>query len=54
MICAQLLFTYWSPMNRLFGSAPIENFEWLLILIVGLTIYSVIEIEKKLFCHFGR
>ncbi len=52
MISAQLLFTYWPPMNRLFGSAPIDGFEWLLILTVSMTIYLVIEVEKGLYCRF--
>ena len=52
MISAQLLFTYWPPMNLLFGSAPIESFEWLLILAIGMTIYWVIEVEKGLYRRF--
>jgi Ca2+-transporting ATPase len=52
MISAQLLFTYWPPMNRLFGSAPIESYEWLLIISIGMTIYLVIEVEKGLFRRF--
>jgi magnesium-transporting ATPase (P-type) len=51
MIGAQLLFTYWPPMNQLFGSAPIAGFEWLIIGSVGMTIYLVVEVEKGLYCR---
>ncbi|MCX7088083.1 MAG: cation transporting ATPase C-terminal domain-containing protein, partial [Methylococcales bacterium] len=46
MTVAQLLFTYWSPMQQLFGSTAIGYNEWALILMAGMVIYVVIEIEK--------
>ncbi|NOT12914.1 MAG: cation-transporting P-type ATPase [Methylococcaceae bacterium] len=54
MIFAQLLLTYWSPMNQLFGTAPIETFEWLIIVALGLVIYLLIELEKGLFKRFSE
>ena len=48
MILLQVLFTYSSTMNQLFGSAPIGHAEWLWVLCGGLTIYAVVGIEKVL------
>ncbi len=48
MIVLQLLFTYAPVMNRLFGSAPIGMYEWVVILLGGWIIYIVIGIEKWL------
>jgi magnesium-transporting ATPase (P-type) len=46
MTSAQLLFTYWLPMQLLFGSAAIGYDEWVLILMASSVIYTVIEGEK--------
>jgi Ca2+-transporting ATPase len=46
MTALQLLFTYWPPMQKLFGSAAIGYDEWLLILVVALTIYLTVGFEK--------
>ena len=48
MVLAQILFTYSPTMNQLFGSAPLSSIEWVLILIGGLLIYGVVDIEKWL------
>ena len=48
MILLQIMFTYAPVMNRLFGTAPIGTYEWLWILAGGLTIYTVVGIEKRL------
>jgi Ca2+-transporting ATPase len=48
MVGLQLLFTYTPTMNLLFGTAPIGLVEWSWILGGGLTIYSVVGIEKRL------
>jgi magnesium-transporting ATPase (P-type) len=47
MIVAQLLITYMPMMNWLFHTAPISLSDWLHIVLVGLVIYLVIDIEKK-------
>jgi Ca2+-transporting ATPase len=47
MVTLQLLFTYWPPMNRLFGSAPIGPDIWGIILGFSVVIYVVVEIEKR-------
>jgi Ca2+-transporting ATPase len=48
MILLQILFTYWPPMQRLFGSAAIGYNEWLLIIGVGMVIYATVGLEKLL------
>ncbi|MBL6986421.1 MAG: cation-transporting P-type ATPase [Methylobacter sp.] len=48
MILLQLLFTYWPPMQRLFGSAAIGYDEWLLIIGIGIVIYATVGLEKLL------
>jgi magnesium-transporting ATPase (P-type) len=48
MIVVQLLYTYVSLMNELFGSAPLSLALWLDVIAVGLAAYCIIEIEKWL------
>jgi len=47
MLVAQLLFTYLPTMNLLFHTAPIGLVDWASIVLVGLVIYIVIGLEKK-------
>jgi cation-transporting P-type ATPase F len=51
MAVLQLAFTYAPPMNRLFGTAPISGTAWGAILLFGLAVYLIIEIEKRLVGH---
>jgi len=46
MIVLQLLFTYTPAMNRFFHSAPISLDAWLRIVLTGVAIYTIVEIEK--------
>jgi cation-transporting ATPase F len=46
MTLLQLLFTYWPPMQKLFGSAAFKTDQWLLILGVALTVYITVGLEK--------
>ncbi len=48
MVLLQVLFTYSSAMNRLFGSASLGYIEWAWILAGGLVIYMVVGTEKWL------
>ena len=48
MILLQVLFTYSSAMNHLFGSAPLGIAEWAWILTGSLVIYTVVGTEKWL------
>jgi Ca2+-transporting ATPase len=52
MTLLQLLFTYWPPMQKLFGSATIGYDEWLLILSVAMSIHLIVGLEKLLRRHF--
>ena len=54
MVLLQVLFTYSPAMNQLFGSAPMPRSEWLWVLGGGLTIYTVVGIEKWLRCCADR
>jgi P-type Ca2+ transporter type 2C len=47
-IVLQLLFTYVPFMNYLFDTEPLDAISWLYCLGVGLTIFVLVEIEKKL------
>ena len=46
MVLLQLLFTYSSTMNVLFGTAPIEINEWILVLSGGMIIYIAVGLNK--------
>ncbi len=48
MALLQVLFTYSSTMNQLFGSAPMGMIESAWVLAGGLLIYSVVGTEKWL------
>ena len=54
MALLQILFTYSPTMNQLFGSAPMARTEWLWVLGGGLTIYTVVGLEKWLRCCADR
>jgi magnesium-transporting ATPase (P-type) len=42
----QLLFTYLGPMQHLFGTEALEAREWGRILLVGATVFVLVELEK--------
>ena len=44
----QMLFTYWGPMNGLFGTAAIDSPAWLLAVLVGLLVFLAVESEKAI------
>ncbi|WP_211251230.1 cation-translocating P-type ATPase [Deefgea rivuli] len=46
MLVLQCLFTYWSPMNRLFASSPIPASYWLWIVLGALLTAAIVELEK--------
>jgi len=48
MLGLQLLFTYSPPMNRWFGSAPINAGAWWRITLVGCCVYGAVALEKWL------
>ena len=44
----QAVFTYLSPMQRLFGTAPLGAAHWLTITAVALGVYAIVELEKRM------
>ena len=48
MVASQLLFTYLPAMQHVFGTASLGVTEWLLIMAVGVVIYIVVEVEKRI------
>ena len=50
-VALQLLFTYWAPMNDLFGTAPIDAGTWLKVIGVSVIAWIVVEAEKAIRRH---
>jgi magnesium-transporting ATPase (P-type) len=48
VLVAQLIFTYTPPMQHLFGSAPVSIADWIRIVVVAITVFVLVEIEKIL------
>ncbi|HET8980842.1 MAG TPA: HAD-IC family P-type ATPase [Solirubrobacteraceae bacterium] len=44
----QVLFTYWPPMNHLFGTAPVGAVSWLKVLGVSAATWAIVEAEKAI------
>jgi magnesium-transporting ATPase (P-type) len=51
MIILQLFYTYSPVMNRIFQSEPISGKDWLMIIAISITVYTIIGIEKWLRLH---
>ncbi|WP_455380512.1 cation-transporting P-type ATPase [Acidihalobacter prosperus] len=49
LIVIQLVFTYWPPLQFLFDTAPLSVIEWGRILVVSLSVYVLVELEKLCF-----
>lgn len=47
-VVLQLAFTYWSLAQKLFGTAPLSPGHWGWILLVGLLVFVLVELEKGL------
>ncbi len=48
LICLQLLFTYFSPMQRTFHTRGLDPSSWLIILLLGFGMFLAVESEKAL------
>lgn len=46
VITVQLLFTYTTPMQKLFGVAAVSPMDWVRIVIVAVTLFVLVELEK--------
>jgi magnesium-transporting ATPase (P-type) len=54
VIAAQLLWTYTTPMQLLFGSAPLSLWHWGMIAAAALAMFLIIEIEKTVWRQINR
>ena len=54
LIALQLAFTYWAPLQRLFGTAALTAEAWGLCLLVAAAVCALVELEKKLVAWLGR
>ncbi|HSJ26018.1 MAG TPA: HAD-IC family P-type ATPase [Longimicrobiales bacterium] len=50
LVLLQLGFTYLPLLNTWFGTAPIGILDWLWCILLGMVVFSIVEIEKR----FGR
>ncbi len=48
MVVLQLAFTYWPPMNAVFGTAPLEPRTWLAIAVAAAASWTIVELEKAI------
>ncbi len=46
LIVLQAVFTYWPPAQKIFGTGAVAPSQWLWILITGVIIFAIIELEK--------
>ncbi|MDQ5910809.1 MAG: hypothetical protein QG599_2906 [Pseudomonadota bacterium] len=46
LLVLQLAFTYWPPLQQLMGSAPITALHWAGLLLAGIAVFLLVEIEK--------
>ncbi len=46
VLVLQLTFTYWGPMNTLFGTAATDSLAWAWALMVGVLVFLAVESEK--------
>ena len=53
VVCAQIVFTYWPPMNAVFGSRPLTLADGALIVGIGFVLMLLLEGEKLLMRRLG-
>jgi len=53
LLIFQMAFTYVPTMQFLFGTAGLDAFAWLRILVFGLMVFALVEIEKWLLYRRG-
>jgi len=54
LLVLQLLFTYLPVMNNLFDTRPISLSEWRFPLLIGLVVFSLVEVEKLIVRKFKK
>lgn len=53
-LVAQLLFIYEPNFNKLFSTKPLNEYDWVLILALSLTVVVIVEIDKKARTYFSK
>lgn len=48
LLALQLTLTYWPPLQRLMGTAPISAAQWGLFTLAGLAVFLLVELEKAI------
>ena len=48
VLLLQILFTYWTPLNTLFGTGAIDLYAWIWILLSGSLVFVIVEVEKTM------
>jgi magnesium-transporting ATPase (P-type) len=48
LVLLQLVFTYTPWFQRWFGAAPLRGLDWLLVVAVGVAVFSLVELEKAI------
>lgn len=46
LLAVQVLFTYWPPMQTLFGTTALDAASWPRILLFGIAAFTIVELEK--------
>ena len=46
MLLLQLAFTYFPPMQRLMGAAPMSVGNWISVILAGVAVLLLVELEK--------
>jgi magnesium-transporting ATPase (P-type) len=54
IVLLQLAFTYWPPLIRLFGTAPLSPAQWLPVGLCALAVFVLVELEKPLVHRITR
>ena len=54
VIVAQLAFTYLPAMQDLFATAPVDLFDGALIIAIGMSLFLIVEAEKRAFHAWSR
>jgi magnesium-transporting ATPase (P-type) len=50
----QIIFTYFSPMQTLFGTSAIHLSAWMRIFVVSLSVLFMVELEKFFLHQYGK
>jgi magnesium-transporting ATPase (P-type) len=53
LLLFQLAFTYLPPLQKLFGTAPLDAGAWLRIVLVASPVFFIVELEKALVRRWG-